>query len=203
MKKIFIFTTLLFSCLSFAQNSFGIIAGGQTSGITNAKIGDNQNGYGGYAGVYYKVPLNDNFLFQTELSYSFQNIRNLDVGLPSEIAENSMKLDYKYQLHYIKLPLLLRYQPDKIYAEIGPELSYLVSGKVKEESEEINYKNETDLKAINGLQFNVALGAGYQFNDKLNAGFRFTWGITPIAKNNLPYDIKVFNIALGINYALF
>lgn len=202
MKKILLINTLLFSCIIFAQNSFGVTAGGQTSGITNAKIGDNQNGYGAYAGLYYRVGLDRNFLFQTELSYSYQNIRNLDVFLPAGVAENSMKIDYKYQLNYIKLPLLLRYQPNKVYGEIGPELAYLVNGKVKMENDEVDFENESSLKDLNRIQFNVALGAGYQFNDKLDAGFRFTWGITPIA-TNLPYDIKVFNIALGINYKLF
>jgi hypothetical protein len=202
MKKLIALSFILLASFNFAQNSFGVTAGGQTSGITNAKIGDNQNGYGAYAGFYYRTSLNDRFSFQTELAYSYQNIRNLDVLAPSGIAENSLMMDYKYQLHYIKLPLLLRYQPNKIYGEIGPELTYLLSGKIGNENEEAGFKNDSDLKNINALQFNVAIGAGYQINEKLSTGFRFTWGITPIA-DNLPYDIKVFNIALGINYTIF
>ena len=206
MKKVFLFAILLFSTMSFAQSSFGVKVGGQTTGITNAEIGDNQNRFGFYAGGFYNFSINSNFSFQPELLYSYQSFNNVNItyedytGFNEFNGDTDPRFDFKFQQHLIKLPLILKYQPNKFYAEIGPELAYLISvkGKYYDRLNKIPSLNGK-VESIEHFQASLAIGGGYKLNDKLEAGLRFSWGLTEFSEYTY---IKNFNVGVGISYRL-
>lgn len=206
MKRILIVMMMSMIFQLNAQQNFGLKIGGNTSGITNAKIGDNQNGYGFYAGVAYKIQLSDQLRFQPELLYSYQNIRNLSIPTYALIGTDIVAvspIDVYNHLQYLKLPLLLRYDTaNKIFVEFGPELQYLISGKVDVRNNEIYNVDNAKMTSTNDLQLNLAIGGGYQFSEKLEANLRGSWGFTPVQDEDF-YDRKVFNVSVGINYWLF
>lgn len=206
MNKLFLIGAILFSVPSLAQQSYGIKVGGQTTGITKAKMGDNQNQYGFYVGGFYTIPLKDNFSFQPELMYSYQSFNNVNVSYTEyfRIGQNDNptgpRFDFKYKTHLIKLPLLLKYQPNKVYVEAGPELAYLLSvhGKYTDKLNEIPSENGK-LENIKHFQAAIAVGGGYKINDRLEAGLRLSWGLTKFSEHSY---IKNFNVGIGISYNL-
>lgn len=206
MKKIILLTFLGLATNIYAQQTFGLTVGGQTTGITDAKIGDNQNQYGFYVGGYYNLPFDQGFSFQPEIMYSFQSFNNLNItyseyfgGIKNQ-ETTQPRFDFKYQMHLIKLPLLLKYQPNKLYVELGPEFSYLMSakGNYHDKSNEIPALNGK-IENINHFQAALVTGAGYQLNEKLNVGLRLSWGFTEFSEYSY---IKNFNVGVGVNYRL-
>jgi len=206
MNKLFLIGAILFSVPSLAQQSYGLKVGGQTTGITKAEMGDNQNQYGFYIGGFYTIPLKDDFSFQPELMYSFQSFNNVNISFVEYIKQGESvnptepRFDFKYKTHLIKLPLLLKYQPNKVYVEAGPELAYLLSvhGKYSDKLNEFPSENGK-LDDIKHFQAAIAVGGGYKLNDKLEAGLRLSWGLTKFSEYSY---IKNFNVGIGISYNL-
>lgn len=206
MKKIFLSTLFLVMMNVKAQQVFGLKAGLQTTGITKAEIGDNQNQYGFYIGIFYNLPLHNAFSFQPELFYSFQSFNNVNLtfseyfgGIENE-QTTQPRFDFKYKMHLIKLPLLLKYQPRKVYVEVGPELAYLISahGNYHDKLSEIPLQNGK-IENVKHFQVAAVSGVGYQLNNKLELGLRFSWGFTKFSEASY---IKNFNVAVGVNYQL-
>ncbi|WP_313359860.1 porin family protein [Empedobacter sp.] len=206
MNKLFLVGAILFSVPSLAQQSYGLKVGGQTTGITKVEMGDNQNQYGFYIGGFYTIPLKDDFSFQPELMYSFQSFNNVNISFIEYIKQGESinptepRFDFKYKTHLIKLPLLLKYQPNKVYVEAGPELAYLLSvhGKYSDKLNEFPSENGK-LDDIKHFQAAIAVGGGYKLNDKLEAGLRLSWGLTKFSEYSY---IKNFNVGIGISYNL-
>ncbi|RLZ12398.1 porin family protein [Faecalibacter macacae] len=206
MKLLLALTTLFLSTLNYAQHEFSIKLGGQTTGIEDAQIGDNQNRFGFYIGGFYNLQMKNGFSLQPELFYSYEQFNNVNISTVEYFGgiENSEstrpRFDEYYKTNQIKLPLLLRYQPSKIYVELGPQLAYLISvkGKMEDKFNEI-LKIEGKLEDINNLQFSIAFGGGYELNEKLDVGLRADLGITKFSEYSY---IKNFSVGIGISYKI-
>ena len=206
MNKVFLFAMFLCSTFNFAQSSFGVIGGAQTTGIANAKIGDNQNRFGFYIGGLYNLQMKNGFSFQPELIYSYERFNNVNISTVEYFGgiENSEstrpRFDEYYNTNLVKLPLLLKYQPTKFYVELGPQIAYLISVKAKVEDKFNDFPtSEGELEDINNLQFSIAFGGGYHLNEKFAVGLRADLGITKFSEYTY---IKNFHIGLGINYKI-
>lgn len=205
MKNVILFALLLFSTLNFAQNSYAVKIGAQTTGINNAIKGDNQNGFGAYVGVSTDFKLDDKFSFQPEILYSYQTFNNVNINLHELTGaplydNNYPRFDENYKVHFIKLPLLLKYQPKKLYFEFGGEVGYNLSSKLKFEDHLNEYPTYSGkLDHVNKIQFAALLGSGYQIDEKLGIGLRVGWGLTKFIEN---YYIKNFNVSAGISYKI-
>jgi hypothetical protein len=79
-------------------------------------------------------------------------------------------------LHYISLPVLVRYAiVDKLIVEGGPELSYLVSATSRYGNVSNIWNNKIDL--------GIDLGLNYLFTSRLSCGLRFNAGFISVIKN--------------------
>lgn len=206
MNKFIALFSICLASLTFAQKGLAVKVGLQTTGILGAKIGDNKNGFGFYAGLSNSFKLDKTFSFQPELLYSYQTFNNVNVSINEliggiETEENlRARFDYEYKTHFIKLPLLLKYQPKDIYIEIGPELAYNLSSRVNSE-DKFNELPDIEGKVYNTNDFQLALlvGSGYQFNNNISAGLRAGFVFTKFIENSY---IKNFNVSFGISYKI-
>ena len=203
MNKKLLVLLLLCGNFALAQNSgFSLKAGLQTTGITNAEIGENQNRLGFYVGGLYNFSINSNFSFQPELLYSYQSFRNVNIEVP-RLGNSTTSLptfDQHYKSHFIKVPLVVKYQPNKFYVEVGPEIGFQLSTKLKvDHTIGTVLTGETELKELNTLQIAALVGTGYKINDQFEVGLRGGWGFNQLTDNNY---IKNFNISLGVSYQL-
>lgn len=205
MKKVFLMASLLIPIISIAQNSLGVKVGMQTTGITNAQKGDNKNGFGAYVGLSKSFKFDDEFSFQPELLYSYQSFRNVNINLHeltgAPLYDHSYpRFDEKYSSHLIKLPLLIKYQPQKLYFEFGAEFGFNLSSQLKFEDVLNEYPTVSGkLNGTNKIQLAGVFGSGYDLDERLSIGLRGSWGFTKFMENSY---IKNFNVAAGVNYKL-
>jgi hypothetical protein len=99
-------------------------------------------------------------------------------GLDVELlySNKGVKAINNINLHYISLPVLLRYaMTGKLIAEAGPELSYLVAAQSKHGNVSNIWNNKLDI----GLD----IGLLYLFASKLSAGVRFNAGFSSVIKD--------------------
>ncbi|MCV5968839.1 PorT family protein, partial [Lactococcus petauri] len=80
--------------------------------------------------------------------------------------------EVNYNLNYINVPLMLQFNKSGFFAEAGPQVGFLVTGKVKTtdgtNTEEMDVKDE-----LNAIDFGVNLGAGYITNSGFGFGARY------------------------------
>ena len=123
MKRsgLFFFLWVATHCVS-AQIQFGVKAGLNLSDVViNNSFDPNvepafQVKPGLHAGFFVSTQRDEKFGFAAELLYSSKGVRTFSV----------------INLHYITVPLLLQYHfHPKFFAEVGPEIGYLVSAHSK------------------------------------------------------------------------
>ena len=177
MKKLFLGAAIAMSSLAFAQ-SFGVKAGANFSNISEMEA-DTKVGF--YGGLFMNAPIAAEFSIQPELLYN-----NL----------GAKEGDYKLNLDYISVPVMFQYNATpKFYLEAGPQFSFLISAKGKEDSKSVDVKDE-----LNGFDFGVGLGAGYWITPKLGVNARYVAGFTDIAKENEGDAFKNNNFQVGLAY---
>lgn len=126
---------------------------------------------------------------------------NERVGMAAELLYSSkgVKANTAIHLHYITLPLLVRYQvTDHILAEIGPEPGYLFSARSELGNVSNTYNNKLD----------VAIDAGVSFNTpKLVIGLRYCAGLFSVREpiphygasgsETIKYQNRVLQLSVG------
>lgn len=190
MKKIFLLVmvvTMLASGNLLAQVSGGVRLGGNLSNIKYS-AGDfsatDDSKFGPLFGLYLTAMFADKVGLQPELVYS---------------AMGSKDGDAKFNLGYIALPVLLRYQIiEQIHLLLGPQAAFLLSAKYKEGDYDEDAKD-----LFKGLDFSAVVGAGADI-DRFNVGLRYGFGLANIIENegeDFKAKSSTFQIVLG--YKLF
>ncbi len=187
MKRIILSFAILMTgaVAANAQTSFGIKAGLNISNLRGDDVagGDVKSLIGANGGLYAHIPAGTNFAVQPELLYSMEGAK----------AKNS---DIKTELNYVNVPVMLQYvNPSGFYAELGPQIGFLTSAKVKTGSVSSDIKNE--LATIN---LSAGAGLGYNFTPAIGAGVRYMLGLTRLGDNDPKADIKTSNLAVGLHY---
>lgn len=148
-----------------AQTHFGMKAGLNLSDvvINNAFDPDVEPAFqmkpGVHAGFFLSVEGSEKFGFVAELLYSGKGVR----------AFNNINL------HYVAFPILLRYHfHEKIFAEVGPEIGYLVSANSRYGNLNSTWDNKLDIGLDGGLQYKLG---------KLLCGIRFNAGFSSVIRN--------------------
>jgi hypothetical protein len=148
-----------------AQTHFGMKAGLNLSDvvINNAFDPDVEPAFqmkpGVHAGFFLSVEGSEKFGFVAELLYSGKGVR----------AFNNINL------HYVAFPILLRYHfHEKISAEVGPEIGYLVSANSRYGNLNSTWDNKLDIGLDGGLQYKLG---------KLLCGIRFNAGFSSVIRN--------------------
>ena len=81
--------------------------------------------------------------------------------------------------------------------EAGPQIGFLLSGKLK------GGDNEEDIKdALKSVDFGVNFGAGYDFTENFSAGIRYNLGLANIIDEDDSAEWKnsVFSLSVGYKF---
>ena len=167
MKRLLLLTVMVATTvLAGAQVQFGAKAGLNLSTLhispseagTSFKLAPNVN-----AGLLVYAPLAGNLALQPELVYSGQGTK---VSSGSDGSGN-------YNLGYINVPVLLKYKTvSGFFAELGPQISFLVNAKAKSEGVSVDVKDSfksTDISGVFGIGYLSALNLGV--DARYNLGF--------------------------------
>lgn len=215
MKKFGLLLTLLaMAVVSFSQKQkarFGLQAGiniaSLHSKINYASFGTSystkipfDNIVGITGGVHAEIHLAKQFYLQPELSYSQLGAKNV---YPTDSTASSDKLTVKSILHYIVLPVLVKYKFANTDAAVyvGPQFGYLLGTTNKINSTTINEKDnsnyKTDLAAIFGAEYYLPMGLGISARYQL--GFQNIQNPDYVDLNSFPTDVAPKSIFVRNN----
>lgn len=166
MKRsgLFILLSVFAHCLC-AQVQLGVKAGLNVSDvvINNSYDPDVEPAFemkpGFHAGVFFSADGDEKFGFAIELLYSSKGVRAFEV----------------INLHYVTIPLLVRYHfHEKFFAEIGPEIGYLVNANSRYGNLNSTWDNKMDIGLDGGIQYRLG---------KIFCGLRFNAGFSSVIRN--------------------
>jgi len=178
MKKILLVAvSVALSYFSQAQIRFGIKAGANLSNVGGKDADGASSLIGFHGGVQANIPLMAGLSVQPELLYSAQGTK-----VPVETSGDGDEiLTTKVPVHmnYLSLPLLAQYRhASGAYVQTGPQLSYLLSAKMKVNGESADLKDDfkkTDLSWVLGVGYSIADG-------KIGFNVRYNFGLSKLGK---------------------
>lgn len=214
IKRLFLVSLFIASATIYGQEEvkherklkpfFGVKAG---FNFLNTKDydGDSRFSFGYQLGTILNVPISSKFSFQPELFYQAINIKS---DYTSVYSNGTVSSESKYKNSYLQLPLLFKYAiSKKIDVELGPNVSYLLSGKKTVETTSVldgvtttSERTDTYTSTTSRIGFGVNLGTNYSINDQLYAGFRYTLFINEFQTLDSTLDNSVFAFSLGYNF---
>jgi len=187
-KALFLFF-ILFSIKAQAQTVWGIEGAANVSTLGTSSIYKPRLGYA--FGTYYAQHLEEQYGWKIGLQYSLLGARD---------ATNTLgRLSY----HYLSVPLVLKlYFADNTYAEVGPQIGYLLRAKYHETGISQDRTDVVKKWDIMGL-----VGLGYETDFGGNVGLRFGYGISnttgATTGNSLVFRNLLFQFYVGINIKEF
>ncbi|GAB3532179.1 hypothetical protein GCM10027443_15540 [Pontibacter brevis] len=143
---------------------------------------------GFHAGGYVSIPVLPGFDIEPGLQYS-QKGTVLTATIPIEQIEFlNTNVTVTNKAEYLDLPVLAKvYVGDGFHIYAGPQVSYLLSNKVKTEAGALGIKalnQEFDVKN-NFREFDVAVsgGLGYRFTNGINLSAGYDYGLNSVDAN--------------------
>ncbi len=215
MKKnvlVLLFTVLTAASLSAQKTTFGAKAGLNFANVvdgTDSELFKSRTGFVG--GFYANFGLTNNLSIQPELLYSSQGSKFKIDGITKDPSSGYLfeNLKFTYKTDYLNIPVLLQYKiTGGLYLQAGPQISFLVSQKVKIEAEAIydsgftflgNPDSTEEKTNVNkSFDFGLATGLGYKFNSGLSIDARYNAGLTNIINEGTTERKNgVFQISIG------
>jgi len=178
MQKILLVAVCVgLSYFSQAQIRFGVKAGANLSNVGGKDAVGASSLIGFHGGVQANIPLVAGLSVQPELLYSAQGSK-VEVETSGD-GDEILTTKAKVHLNYLSLPVLAQYRhASGVYVQTGPQLSYLLSARLKAAGESMDMKDDfkkTDLSWV--------LGVGYAIADgKIGFNLRYNFGLTKLGK---------------------
>jgi len=197
MKKLFILTlaTCLFSFSSFAQIEVGLKAGVNFTNLPYSADLD----YGsvtpedveGGIGALKDASWRPGFHFG---AYALMDVGALSLQpelLFSQKGMSEFNVDGDdFVLNYFSIPVMVGFQPfDMLHLQLGPEFSFLMSGKIKQENDDFepnDYFAKSDLGA--------ALGASIDWPGPGLLTLRYVHGLSGVLESDQQYGTEDYNL---------
>ncbi|MDR3226494.1 MAG: PorT family protein [Prevotellaceae bacterium] len=189
MKKFLFAAVALFIVNgAFAQINFGAKAGVNLANVTDAD--DASMKFGFHVGGFAEFVINERISIQPELLFSTQ-------GTTTDYKEAGVSIDASLNLNYINVPVLLKVNiAGGLSAEVGPQVGFLLSAKLKEEA--MGLSATEDVKdQLKTLDVSLPIGLSYTFAEKFVVGARYAFGLTKISKEG---DSKSKNSVIQISF---
>jgi Outer membrane protein beta-barrel domain len=163
------------------STTFGIKAGANLSSWGGDDADGLKSKIGFHAGGTVNIPVSSMFSVNPEVLFSLEGAKSEDVD------------DAKINLSFINIPIMLQYNnPSGFYAELGPQIGFLMSAKSEPDG--------TDIKEfLKSTNFSLAFGAGYKTKSGFGFGARYALGLGNIADDD-DTDIKQSNLGFGVFY---
>lgn len=187
MKKTILVTVLILVTSVNVQAQlakFGIKAGLNYANLTGTNITVNGTNYkkdaitSYHAGFVAEIKLLDKLSFQPELLYTTQG-----ASYKNGITE------IKNELGYIAIPLMAKiYLNDTFSLELGPQASFLLSGK-----------NNIDVNNSNTFDFSIAAGIGIKLTENIFIQGRYGLGLTEVSPTAKTKN-SVVQVSAGIMF---
>ncbi len=176
MKAIYITVVFLFIGIAVEAQEFnGGIYGGA---VTSQLDGDAYEGYYKLSftgGAYVNRFLNKKFAMQMGLRY-------IQKGSRKEDHEHS--IHYKCKLHYVEMPITLRYfHYEKLDLEGGLAIGYLL--KQYEERDGYEIENAPE---FNKLELSSIIGLNYNMSKKVSFGVHYMYSILYVRPHSASYN---------------
>lgn len=163
-----------------AQISAGVKAGVNLSNF-NAEYMNLKTKPGLVAGAFVSYNFNPKWSAQGEVLYTMQGAK-----------EPGGSYDFKY----INIPLTARYNVwEGLHIHTGPQVGLLLSGKIKEDGEKYDIKDN-----LRSSDIGWVLGASYEWNKRFVADIRWVKGLTDISDNDS--DVKNTAVQVTFGYRL-
>lgn len=212
MKR-FLFTLMFSVCtfLGFSQIQFGIQAGVSIPNVNRSVPGISFPGFsmgsnhitGPVAGITGSIHLWKWLEFRPELNY-------IQRGAYIYSSFVSYTVEGKYRLNYINVPLNIVYRhklgQGKIFAGLGPELAFGLSGKGKGDNNQnvkIKFDGKDEMSSdfihLKALDFGLSFCLGYQLNNGLLLNGGYFLGLTDIDPNK-DFDWKNHGFSIKLGY---
>jgi hypothetical protein len=159
------------------------VKGGVNQAVLSGRVGEDAT-YKTYfhAGIFYELKLIGPLSIQPEALYSLQGSQ-----LKGTLT------DYKTQLNYIQVPILVKATFGPLYVEAGPQFGYLVSAneqgtvQVRNTSGNVAFRdvNQSSTDNYKRNEFALCAGVGVKLGSVVRVGGRFVAGLNDI--NDVQY----------------
>ncbi|MDX5347408.1 MAG: PorT family protein [Hymenobacteraceae bacterium] len=213
MKKILLVAVLFMATVcAQAQSGLGIgLRGGLNYANATGDGADDNSEYkfGAHAGLTFHYDLSEMVGLKLETIYS-----NKGYKYESDVRSNGIDVetDINTALSYIDVPLLANVKAGPLFFEVGPQLSFLITGKdkFKQKTRDSNGNEvagfpdrdeERDIEDLyENVDFGYAAGLGWMSDAGFGVGLRYNGGIKSFTKsssgNNDKWRHSVFQLSL-------
>jgi hypothetical protein len=176
--KIICLSALVMTFVATLKAQTGFTVGTNISNLYVDNVDDENAKVGLNIGIYSKHNLASNLGIQYEFLYS-QNGAALQYD---NFLSGSGT--YRFNLNYIKVPVMLTGNIGKFNIHAGPYVGFLVDVKIKDVDGDgsINSVQELDRDDFNTLDYGMAAGLGYDFDGGI-LGIRYNYGFKEIGKS--------------------
>lgn len=206
MKKTILTVTILATiAISTAQETkttFGVKGGLNLSSANVERSYDTDvSSLAGFnVGGFAHFKIDKKWAVQPEFLFSTQ-------GFKEYLDDSGYIFDEEVKINYLNLPINFQYiVASKLHIEAGPEVGFLVSGKVDGKYydpmfNETRLTNGVDIKEhLKSVVFGFNVGAGYAITPQLSASVRYHLGLSD-ADDLEGLKIKNRNIQVGLGYS--
>ncbi len=109
-------------------------------------------------------------------------------------------------LHYVALPVLARFQQNRLYAEAGPQISYLISAQIEQNNQQLGATLTDDASSnrsvYNEVEWGYAAGVGYQSKSNIVVGVRYNGSLRPLLPKQAGNELKVYNAGIELHLGI-
>lgn len=192
MKKLFFIILHLSIIISVkSQVRFGLKGSLQFTNVIDIHTHSDTRDCGIAFGGFLQIPFNkynENLFIKPEILYSQQG---------------EYDGDDKYFQDYINIPIMIKYYlselipisnygNSELFAEIGPQIGYLIHEKNKE-------KDHLRYAKAGNTDISIGLGAGVAFYRTFEINFRYNYGLTDVYKDYSKFN-NTSNFAFSLSY---
>lgn len=169
---------LMIVCASSLKAQAGLTIGANVSNLYVDNVDDENAKVGLNIGVFNKSKINSVMGVQYEMLYSQKGAALQYNNFLSGSGT------YRFNLNYIKVPVMLTADVGRLNFQAGPYASVLVNAKIKDVDGDgtINSVQELDRDDFNTLDYGAVAGLGYDFAGG-TMGLRYNYGFREIGKS--------------------
>lgn len=103
---------------------------------------------------------------------------------------------FEFDFIYLNIPLLVRFNIGKAFAEIGPQLNLNLYSEAS-----YNDNDPKKIEFMNDYELAISTGVGYRFKFGLELNGRFQLGLSNIFNNTtMNDDVMKWTLAGGVSY---
>lgn len=169
MKKLILFMICISPLIIVkAQIKFGVKGGMNLSTFTGPDVDTAKIKFGFNAGAFADIPITEALTLRPEVMYSAQGGKGTKNGIQLTSSNN-----------YVLIPVLINWisASGGFFVETGPQIGFLISGKVKGAGYTFDAKN-----FYKKNDFSWTYGAGYHFTDNISVNGRYNMGLSNVSK---------------------